>query len=132
MNVKLHCRENCRYHYSLLRDLIHNQVKKQHFIIRYMKQFVLYTCVAVLSILIFNTYIIHAFIRDPKFLNLTVDHIQKIRNYYKLNITQPNNTYIPTTSSCNLLPSCNYRTNCTPAYTGYYQQDCKPLYADKL
>ena len=102
MNDKLHCRENCRYHYSLLRDLIHNQVNKQHFIIRFIKQFILYLCVVLLTIIIFNTYIIQAFINDPKFLNLSLGYIQQIRNYYKLNTTS------------------------------YYRQDCNALYANKL
>ena len=66
MNDKLHSRENCRYHYSLLRDLIHNQVNKQHFIIRFMKQFIIYTCIAILSILIFNTYMIRCFYKRSK------------------------------------------------------------------
>ena len=89
MNDKLHCRENCRYHYSLLRDLIHNQVNKQHFIIRFIKQFILYLCV----VLLINYYIqyIHAsrICKQSKIFKFTVDQIQQIRNFINCNTTRP-------------------------------------------
>ena len=84
MNDKLHCRENCRYHYSLLRELINNQVNKPNIIIRFFTQFMIYLCVAFIAIIIYNTYMIQEFVNDARFLNLTIGYIQQIRNYYKL------------------------------------------------
>ena len=79
MNEKIHCRENCRYHYSLLRELINNQNKQPHFVIRFFTQFMVYLCVVLLAVIIYNTFIVVQFINDQNFLNVTVDYIQRIR-----------------------------------------------------
>ena len=111
MNDKLHCRENCRYHYSLVRDLINSHTNRPNFIIRFITNFMVYLCVVLATIIIYNTYMIREFVNDQKFFNLSVGYIQQIRNYYKLNTT-----------------SVLYRPDCT----SYYRQDCNALYANKL
>ena len=82
MNDKVHCRDNCRYHYTLIRELIHNQSKKPNFIFNLFTQFMLYLCVVLVTIIIYNTYMIREFVNDQNFLNFTIDQIHHIRHYF--------------------------------------------------
>ena len=76
MNEKSHCRDNCRYHYTLIRELVSNQKTKRNIIL----QVLYYLCAAIITFLAFNTIIASVFIRDVNLLDFYVKQIHATHN----------------------------------------------------